>query len=160
MDHNATQDDVKKKLHGRWGMKRMSTAFPGGAVEEHPGASGQLVYNTNLKTVFAQIARDDDKDPSGKTAFSYFGNVEFSETNDNEVMHCITSASNPKMLGTKMKRTFNLSADGTRLTIIGPSAKYKDATINIEWIKEDSRPTMRDLPTGRRNRGGEEMNIM
>ncbi|PJB69410.1 MAG: hypothetical protein CO093_10515 [Alphaproteobacteria bacterium CG_4_9_14_3_um_filter_47_13] len=159
MSSDTAKEDIKEKLHGRWIIERMSTTFPDGVEEEHPGASGQLVYNTRLATVFAQIARKDSKDPSGKMAFSYYGNILFPEESKNEVVHCIISASKTDMVGENMRRTFNLSADGQHLRITGASAKYKEAMINIDWIKEDDRARMNDLPTGRRSRHGEEMNI-
>jgi hypothetical protein len=67
--------------------------------------------------------------------FKYAGHFELSETQGNEITHHIEWATNPKMVGKPMKREFSLNAEGDRLSIIGPSAEYPSAKVNIEWAK-------------------------
>lgn len=123
--------ELENALHGAREMKRMSTTFADRGTEEHDGAKGQLIYDKELKSVFADIARDDDKDPAGKLRFQYAGNYEI--VDEKTVIHHIKWATNPKMIGTSMQREFNLGANG-ELSIIGPSAKYPNAKINIDWL--------------------------
>lgn len=126
---------VAEKLDGVWEMVDMSTKFPEKPAETHKGASGQLIYDAKLKTVFAHIVRPDDKSPTGELRFKYAGKFELSAENDNEITHQIEWATNPKIVGKAMKREFNLSADGQNLTITGESTEYPEAKIDINWKK-------------------------
>lgn len=129
------QQDIEKAIDGVWIMDRMSTTFGDQPSEEYPDATGQLIYDAKLGTVFAHVVRPDDKSDKGELRFKYAGTFSLSPENDNEITHNITWATNPKMVGKPMKREFNVNAEGTRLSIIGPSAEYEDAKINIEWKK-------------------------
>ncbi len=151
MDRKLTAEDATKGLEdmikkldhqhrpnaidGVWIMDGMSTAFGDQKSEEHEGASGQLIYDKKLKTVFAHIVRPDDKSATGELRFEYAGTFALSPDNDNEITHNIAWATNPKMIGMAMKREFDLNSAGNRLSITGPSAEYKDAKIKISWKK-------------------------
>jgi hypothetical protein len=124
--------DLERRLAGTFTMVSMSTHFKGGDPEQHEGSNGRLSYNWDLKTVFAEISRPDNRQPSGYLKFQYAGTYEI--VNDHEIIHHIQWATNPDMIGKDMKREFRLTDDG--LEIIGDSAEYEDATINITWQKQ------------------------
>lgn len=134
----------EKKIHGTWILKEMSTEFAGKAPQKHEGAEGTLMYDKDLKTVFARISRPDEKQASGRLLFQYAGHYSFGEE-PNEIVHNIEWATNPKMIGKPMKREFNyvrkkldigyIVMEPEKLDIIGPSAEYPDAKIVIRWEK-------------------------
>jgi hypothetical protein len=131
-------ENHEKQLAGTWFLEKMFTEFPGVAPQQHEGAEGTLIYDMELKTVFARISRPDDKQAGGKLLFEYAGHFEFGDQ-PHQVTHNIEWATNPKMVGKPMKRKFELAADG-RLLITGPSAEYADAMITISWIRPEARP--------------------
>ena len=149
-----TERVEERQIHGTWILEEMSTEFPGKAPQKHEGAEGTLMYDADLKTVFARISRPDENQASGKLLFEYAGHYSFGEK-ENEIVHNIEWATNPKMVGKPMKREFNLvapqvgfgtaelgerkitvlNASPARLNIVGPSAEYPDAKIVIRWQK-------------------------
>lgn len=139
-----TAQNAENTIHGTWILEEMSTQFPGKASQKHEGAEGTLMYDKDLKTVFARISRPDEKQASGRLLFQYAGHYSFGEK-ENEIVHNIEWATNPKMVGKPMKREFNLIKEKldlgkivlepAKLNIIGPSAEYPDAKIVIRWSK-------------------------
>ena len=145
-----TERPEESLIHGTWILEEMSTEFAGKAPVKHAGAEGTLMYDKDLKTVFARISRPDEKQASGKLLFEYAGHYSFDPEQNNVIYHNLEWATNPKMLERpKMKREFNLVAPEfytftggvcvpsapVRLDIIGASAEYPDAKIVIRWKK-------------------------
>lgn len=146
-----TERPEESQIHGTWILEEMSTEFAGKAPAKHAGAEGTLMYDKDLKTVFARISRPDERQASGRLLFEYAGHYSFDPEQSNVIYHNLEWATNPKMLERpKMKREFSLATETFKtaagmfdfetteqktLNIIGPSAEYPDAKIVIRWKK-------------------------
>lgn len=122
---------LEQSIAGTWALNSMSTEFVNESPEHHKDANGRLSYNTELKTVFAEISRKDDRQLYGHLKFQYAGDYEI--IGPNKIVHHIKWSTKPELVGQSMTREFN--AHGNELKIIGKSAQYEGAKVVINWHK-------------------------